>query len=230
MVYDLRLVYTPGLFRAFIGSTVIASVNEDLYTRFGGWAYLGLTSFFKGNSRTVGISSSYICEVDYVSTFYYKWLVGSQFVENSGINIPAGSGAQLTLKYKDAAGNVIPHFSGEGLFDNKIELIDTTGGAELTSLTASTDGFSLTTTVKPSPTAGGPFGLQIKTDNGIFEIEYNISPSEFDYVTIEQPGLVKQDGEFFLSPSEYMWDDIAMAKSISVIVTTHDTYGNYKNL
>jgi hypothetical protein len=226
------LEYAAGTFKASLSGIVVVSTTVDLFEKFGGWAYFGLTSYFKGINRNVGISWSYICEDDYVSTFYYKWLVGSQVVENASINITAGTGAQLVLKYKDKANLLLPHLSGQGIFDNKIELSDSTGKTTPTALVASTDGYSLTTTIKPAAPAGGPYSIKVTTEKGTFAIEYNVVAADFDHVNLEQPSTTrKTDGKYYLAPEEYSWDDVVKVKNtISLFVLAQDVYDNYKNL
>jgi hypothetical protein len=230
MTYELSIVYTPNSFKVSVGTTNI-EIKEDLFKRFQGWAYFGVSSFFRGLKRNVDISKySFICEDDYTAQLYYKWLVNGQFVENTSIQIPAGSAGQLAIKYMDIYKNFIPHFSGLGILNTNLKIIDLTGKATLTDvLQASDDGYTLTTNIKPSTVAGASYQFELNTSKGSAYARFSVTPSDFTNITVEQ-AVIKDGDKYYISPKEYSWDSVSTKKVITISVITKDAYDNVKDL
>ena len=122
MVYDVDIIYEATLFTVqFANSQILLSSNEDIFSNFQGWGYVGLTGYHKGTARKMNLDSAMICEDNLSSNYIYKWYL-AQTINLPDISVPAGTIMYLSVMFLDGANKYIPHFLGLGLYDRKLNM------------------------------------------------------------------------------------------------------------
>lgn len=124
MIYDVLLQIKGVKYYLFVNDALIIEAEDNLLDQFDGFAYLGFTGFFRGNQRELKIEQgSYFCQNEIKGVDFYSINNGITF-RNSQLppEIPAGSAVEVTVRFKDVEGLIVPHFNDMHVIDWKLTI------------------------------------------------------------------------------------------------------------
>lgn len=118
MTYDVKIKYDNKRFMIYVNDYHLINSYQDLFSKFDGFSWFGLSGYFKGNQRELVVGNdSYICtdSIRHVEIItQYNGLTFNSQIPN---NIPAGTTIDIIAKFTDMYKQVIPHFKADNLID-----------------------------------------------------------------------------------------------------------------
>lgn len=124
MVYDIYIQYKESYLSIYLNDSLIMQVLENFLPTFNGFGFLGFSGYFRGNQREIIITSdSFLC-LDQLNDVYFDTSVNGAIYYNNRIpdNIPAGAPIDITAKFIDIDGLVVPHLYGLNVIGWKLTI------------------------------------------------------------------------------------------------------------
>jgi hypothetical protein len=118
LTYNIIIRYEPGTYKVLWGNgSLLLQSNEDFFSVFQGWAYIGYTSFFRGSKKNTYLNNSYFCESNLSGDFFFSWVVAGVTYKSDDVTAPADATLRLQMQFKDKFGYWMPHFVDVGIID-----------------------------------------------------------------------------------------------------------------